>query len=136
MNPIFSVGIYVIWQLIVMALIGWCIEPRKLVRRSKKRRGALCFAAIVYIVLSLLPVMGAFIPDSPVKFRLQAAGNIWLGFVIYVNNFLLILCLILDQPQDRKRDPSSHSAGHQSGRWSDPAGLRNEARAGYRCYGI
>ena len=96
MNPIFSVGIYVIWQLIVMALIGWCIEPRKLVRRSKKRRGALCFAAIVYIVLSLLPVMGAFIPDSPVKFRLQAAGNIWLGFVIYFNNFLLILCLILE----------------------------------------
>ena len=90
MNPIFSVGIYVIWQLIVMALIGWCIEPRELVRRSKKRRGALCFAAIVYIVLSLLPVMGAFIPDSPVKFRLQAAGNIWLGFVIYFNNFLLI----------------------------------------------
>ena len=96
MNPIFSLGIYVIWQLIVMALIGWCIEPRKLVRRSKKRRGALCLAAIVYIVLSLLPVMGAFIPDSPVKFRLQAAGNIWLGFVIYFNNFLLILCLILE----------------------------------------
>ncbi len=43
-----------------------------------------------------LPIAGALLPDSPVKFLLQGAGNIWLGFVIYFNGIYIILCLVLE----------------------------------------
>jgi predicted MPP superfamily phosphohydrolase len=39
----------------------------------------------------MMPVAGAFLPDSPVKFALQAAGNVWLGFYMYFGVILLLL---------------------------------------------
>ena len=46
---------------------------------------------VPYILLSLVPMAGAFLPDSPVKFALQAAGNVWLGFYLYYGWLLLML---------------------------------------------
>ena len=44
-----------------------------------------------YIMLTVLPIVGAFLPNSPAKFALQAAGNIWLGFYLYFGFLLLVL---------------------------------------------
>ena len=49
------------------------------------------FWLTIYILLSMMPVAGAFLPDSPVKFALQAAGNVWLGFYMYFGVILLLL---------------------------------------------
>lgn len=46
---------------------------------------------VPYAVLWLLPLAGALLPDSPVKFALQAAGNVWLGFFVYYGGVLLVL---------------------------------------------
>ena len=56
-------------------------------RAAKLRR----FWLTLFILLSLLPVAGAFLPNSPVKFALQAAGNVWLGFYLYFGLTLLAL---------------------------------------------
>lgn len=45
---------------------------------------------IVYVLLALLPVSGAYLPDDQLKTQLAAAGNLWLGFYIYFTGFLLI----------------------------------------------
>jgi predicted MPP superfamily phosphohydrolase len=45
----------------------------------------------LYLIGGLLPVVGAFLPDSPLKFDLQAAGNIWLGFWMYYAAVLVLL---------------------------------------------
>ena len=53
---------------------------------------------IPFALFALLPVTGAFLPDSPAKFALQAAGNVWLGFYLYYGGtivFFLIAALLL-----------------------------------------
>ena len=47
------------------------------------------FWLTLFILLSALPIGGAFLPNSPVKFALQGAGNIWLGFYLYFGLLLL-----------------------------------------------
>ena len=49
---------------------------------------------IVYVLLALLPVSGAYLPDDQLKTQLAAAGNLWLGFYIYFTGFLLIFQII------------------------------------------
>ena len=48
---------------------------------------------VPFILLSLLPVAGAFLPDKPVKYALQAAGNVWLGFYVYFGGILAVSLL-------------------------------------------
>ena len=60
-------------------LIAWNVGLRKL------------FWLAPYIILTLVPMVGAFLPNSPIKFALQAAGNVWLGFYLYFGFLLLVL---------------------------------------------
>ncbi|MCH4208002.1 MAG: metallophosphoesterase [Solobacterium sp.] len=48
----------------------------------------------VYSLLSLIPVGGAFLPDSSFKFTLQGWGNLWLGLLVYYAMLLLVCKLI------------------------------------------
>ena len=47
----------------------------------------------LYFLLFLIPVITIFLPDSPVRFTLQAVGNIWLGFYMYFSLFLVIFLI-------------------------------------------
>ena len=60
-------------------LIAWNVGLRKL------------FWLAPYIILTLAPMVGAFLPNNPIKFALQAAGNVWLGFYLYFGFLLLVL---------------------------------------------
>ena len=94
MHPVLSIGSYMILQLLVLYLIRSCLG--RLIPEGKPRRKAAFRAfACVYLLLCLLPVFGAMLPDSPVKFALQAAGNIYLGFILYFNGILILLCFCL-----------------------------------------
>ena len=87
MNPLYSVGIYLIWQFVVFLLLRRCTFYGRY--NVLHVVGILLFAA-----LTILPLAGAFLPDSDLKYRLQRAGNIWLGFVIYFSVFLIGLSLL------------------------------------------
>ena len=107
-SPIILIAIYA--ALIALAafltdlrLRDW---PLTQTRAAKLRR----FWLTLFILLSLLPVAGAFLPNSPVKFALQAAGNIWLGFYLYFGLLLLVL-LGLEQLVRRI------SGGRAANRW-------------------
>ena len=119
MNPILSIGIYVLMLLLCAWLAVRCLIKNPILRRrgktdspsaqgandicgeadSKKdhkrhlfRYGA---AGVIYVLLGALPVAGAMLPDSSLKFALQGAGNIWLGFFVYFGGILLILSVVL-----------------------------------------
>lgn len=49
---------------------------------------------IPFLLLSALPVAGAYLPFEPLNFKLQAAGNIWLGFILYYGLIMLLACLL------------------------------------------
>ncbi len=89
MSPILSIAIYT--ALVALAafmthlnLTHW---PLTVNSASKLLR----FWLTLFVLLSLLPVGGAFLPNSRFKFALQAAGNIWLGFFLYFGFVLLML---------------------------------------------
>lgn len=89
MSPIISIGIYA--ALVALAafltdlnLRNWPLTVNRAARMRK-------FWLNLYLLMSLLPVAGAFLPNSPFKFAVQAAGNIWLGFYLYYGFLLLVL---------------------------------------------
>lgn len=47
-----------------------------------------------FVLLALIPVAGAFWPGDRLRFALQAAGNIWLGFYLYYVGILAALCAV------------------------------------------
>ena len=89
MSPIISIGIYCALLALELYLTNLCIHrwPR-MAGRTKRLRP---FWLIPCVLLSLLPIAGALLADSPVKFALQAAGNIWLGFFLYYGALLVVL---------------------------------------------
>ncbi len=88
MNPVISISVYMITQLLVMEAVGRGIYS--FMEAGWIRRTACLIVFLVYLSLALLPVAGALLPDSSLKFRLQAAGNIWLGFAVYLLLGLLV----------------------------------------------
>ena len=87
MNPLYSVGIYLIWQFVVFLLLRRCTFYGRF-------NGLHVVGILLFAALTILPLAGAFLPDSDLKYRLQGAGNIWLGFVIYFSVFLIGLSLL------------------------------------------
>ena len=89
MAPIILIAIYIALSFLAAYLIDTRLRhwPFTSGRAGKLRH----FWLTVYILMSMLPVAGAFLPDSPVKFALQAAGNVWLGFYLYFGVILLAL---------------------------------------------
>ena len=89
MAPIILIAIYIALSFLAAYLIDTRLRhwPFTSDRAGKLRH----FWLTVYILMSMLPVAGAFLPDGPVKFALQAAGNVWLGFYLYFGVILLAL---------------------------------------------
>ena len=94
MASIILIAVYIALVALAALLIDLRLRrwPLTANRAGKLRR----FWLTLFILLSLLPVAGAFLPNSPVKFALQAAGNVWLGFYLYFG-FLLLVLLGLEQ---------------------------------------
>ena len=90
MHPAISIGAYLILQVAI-----WFLLIRNMKKSGLHPAGPIKWVAFgIYALLSLLPVFGALLPDSDVKFALQGAGNIWLAFVLYTAMLVLLLNLI------------------------------------------
>ena len=87
MAPIILIAVYTALVALAAFLTDLRVRHWSLTanRASKLRR----FWLTLFILLSALPIGGAFLPNSPVKFALQGAGNIWLGFYLYFGLLLL-----------------------------------------------
>ena len=86
------VFIYIAQNVLAIALIERCL--RRWGRTADKAGRIRKYWLIPFVVLSLLPVAGALLPDSPVKYALQAAGNVWLGYYVYFGGMLSVLLLV------------------------------------------
>ena len=93
MTPILLITIYLSLSALAGYMTDLCL--RKWERTAKCASRIRKYWLIPYALFSLVPVAGAFLPDSSVKFTLQAAGNIWLGFYLYFGWLLLMLLLLM-----------------------------------------
>ena len=93
MNPVLSIGIYILIQILTL----WNVH--RLFAESGRMNGGMPAAAaavlmVLYSLAAILPVAGAILPDSAWKFRIQAAGDIWLGFYLYAGGLFFILLAV------------------------------------------
>jgi hypothetical protein len=65
---------------------------------------------ILYLAVGLLPIAGAFLPDSSLKFKLQGMGNLWMGILTYGGMLLLVLCIVKAVMDRRKQAMSLKAA--------------------------
>ena len=73
-SPYLSIPIYLALSGLTGLLTDLCLRRW---RRTARHAGrARAWWLTVYALLTLTPVAGALLPDSPVKFALQAAGNV------------------------------------------------------------
>jgi len=89
MIPFLLIFIYTLLSFLAALMTERCLRvwPRTADRVVRLWR----FWLPPYILLSLVPVAGAFLPEGPLRLALQAAGNIWLGFYIYYGWILFML---------------------------------------------
>ena len=93
MAPFLLIFIYLVIAFLGAWLTDLCLRRWKMPDFAARIRR---WWLIPYVLLSLVPVAGAFLPDSPVKFALHAAGNVWLGFYLYYGFLLLVLVGIME----------------------------------------
>ncbi len=95
MHPVLSIGIHVILQIVVWLMILNCLENNSIIRTSTGRLKIRVWAVMtIYSLFALLPVAGAMLPDSKVKYALQGWGNNFLGFFVYFGGVLIFGWLI------------------------------------------
>ena len=93
MPPIILIVVFVALASLVAWLVDLCLRrwPRTAWNFGLRR----LFWLAPYVILTLVPIAGSFLPNSPVKYALQAAGNIWLGFYLYFGFLLLVLVVLM-----------------------------------------
>ena len=87
MKLIVLLAIYLAQFALCMVLTDLCLRRWK--GTAERWRGIRKYWRIPYALLALLPVAGTFLPNSPVKNALQAAGNVWLGFYVYYGGLMV-----------------------------------------------
>ena len=84
--------IYVIIQTLISILTEYVIVKNpyyaKIGRKTRTIR------ITVYFILAVIPVLGAFLPKSSIKYYLMMTGNIWLGFFMYYSGFVILATII------------------------------------------
>ena len=112
MHPVLSIGAYLLVSLLIL-FITIRFGLNKSVIPGEKKASKLVFRIVVilYLLFTSLPIFGALLPDSRIKFFLQAAGNIWLGFYFYFSftwiilTLILVLCCLIKHKKFRKARP-------------------------------
>ena len=85
--------IYVIIQICISLITEYTVRHNGIF--SKIGEKTRIFRVIIYVILALVPVLGAFLPKSDFKFYCMEFGNIWLGFFMFYSAIVLFLTLIL-----------------------------------------
>jgi len=92
MQMLLVAAVYLAQNALAAFLTDWCL--RRWSVTADRAAQIRLFWLIPFTLVSLVPLAGALLPDRPVKFALQAAGNVWLGFYVYYGGALSVLLLL------------------------------------------
>ena len=102
--------LYVIIQALMSVLTEYVIEKNRLYKGiGRKTR---LFRIFIYILLAIIPVLGAFLPKSDFKYFCMRFGNLWFGFFAYYSGTAIFLTLILIIVSRIRKDDERRTVGH------------------------
>ncbi|MCR5293201.1 MAG: metallophosphoesterase [Eubacterium sp.] len=84
--------LYVIIQTLMSILTEYVIEKNRFYKNIGKKTRVL--RIIIYVLLAIIPVLGAYLPKSSFKFYCMGIGNIWLGFFMYYSGLVIFVTII------------------------------------------
>ena len=89
---IIALILYIVFQTGISLLSEYLIQKNKHIGNLGKKTRIIRIA--FYILLGLLPVLGAFLPKCSFKYFCMRWGNVWLGFFMYYSALILFLTLV------------------------------------------
>ena len=92
MKVFIEITVYLLFSIYIAFQIDYWLE--RCFDSYKMRRAQKAIFWVIFAALVSLPALGAFLPNSLLKFHIQAFGNIWLGYLMFLGGFMLILHII------------------------------------------
>ncbi len=89
---IIALILYIFFQTGISLLSEYLIQKNKHIGNLGKKTRIIRIS--FYILLGLLPVLGAFLPKCSFKYFCMKWGNVWLGFFMYYSALIIFLTLI------------------------------------------
>ena len=89
---IIALILYIVFQTGISLLSEYLIQKNKHIGNLGKKTRIIRIS--FYILLGLLPVLGAFLPKCSFKYFCMKWGNVWLGFFMYYSALIIFLTLI------------------------------------------
>ena len=83
---------YVVMQGCIALLTEYVINHYKLIEKLGRRTRIL--RLVIYIMLALIPVFGAYLPPSSFKYHCMMIGNLWFAFFMFYSFFVILFSLI------------------------------------------
>ena len=102
--------LYVIIQTLMSILTEYVIEKNRFYKNIGKKTRVL--RIIIYVLLAIIPVLGAYLPKSSFKFYCMGIGNIWLGFFMYYSGLVIFVTIITHIICKIKKDEEQKALGH------------------------
>ncbi|MBQ7274529.1 MAG: metallophosphoesterase [Clostridiales bacterium] len=84
--------VYLIAQVGIALVTEYVWNRNELIRKIGKKTRVV--RIIIYTVLAVIPMLGAYLPRSALKYYCLGIGNIWFAFFMYYAPLVLILSLI------------------------------------------
>ena len=85
--------IYIIIQAVISLLTEFAVKNHK--KFNKLGEKSRVIRIIIYGLLAIIPVLGAYLPKCTFKYFCMQFGNIWLGFFMFYATFVILFILIL-----------------------------------------
>ena len=102
--------IYVLIQTGISILTEYVIQKNRLYKNIGKKTRVL--RIVIYTLLALIPVLGAFLPKSGFKFFCMGFGNVWLGFFMFYSTFVILSAIITHIVCRVSKDKEMKALGH------------------------
>ena len=85
--------IYIIIQAVISFLTEFAVKNHKAFNKLGEQSRAI--RIIIYGLLAIIPVLGAYLPKCKFKYFCMQFGNIWLGFFMFYSTFVILFIIIL-----------------------------------------
>ena len=91
MDPVLSIGAYVIGMIITIAMIVSCLCVPRPAGGKRGPRALTLILIAAFAALASQPVIGTLLNDGPARLFFMRYGNVWIGFIFYTAGFLILI---------------------------------------------
>jgi predicted MPP superfamily phosphohydrolase len=102
--------VYIIFQIGMSILTEYVIKQNRFYRTIGRKTRII--RVLIYIILVVIPMLGAYLPKCSFKYFCMEFGNIWLGFFMYYSGLVIVVTIVSHIIHFIIRDKKKTVLGH------------------------